>query len=163
MLDISLSGVIWTVVNLLVLYAALRKILFKPVTEIIESRQKEIEEDLASAAARKAQAEAEKAACDAKLAHAGQEAAKLAAQTRARGEREYAAILAKAQADAQKLTGRAREEIEAEREEMLRGARREVASLALLAAAKAAGESAGTERERAIVDAFLAEAGDEDG
>ena len=80
MLSISFSGVLWTVVNLLVLYVALKKILFKPVTEMIESRQREIEENLAHAEARKAQAEAEKQAYDAQLAHAGQAAAQLTAQ-----------------------------------------------------------------------------------
>ena len=43
---------------------------------------------------------------------------------------------------------------------MLRGARNEVASLALLAAAKAAQTALNADSDRALVDAFLAEVGE---
>ena len=54
----------------------------------------------------------------------------------------------------------ARARMAAERENMLRQARGEVASLALLAAAKAAGQAMDAPGEQAMVDAFLSEVGE---
>ena len=48
-----------------------------------------------------------------------------------------------------------------ERENMLRGARNEVASLALLAAAKVAQQAMDGESDKALVDSFLAEVGEQ--
>ncbi len=43
-LDINL---LWTVVNVLVLYAVLRKFLFKPIQNVLEQRQKMMEANMA--------------------------------------------------------------------------------------------------------------------
>lgn len=160
MLSISLSGMVWTVVNLLVLYVLIKKFLWAPVTAVIESRQREIENDLDGAEARNREAEAKRQQYDQQLAHAGQEAAHLVAQAKDRGEREYQAILSRAHADAAKVAAQAQQRAAQEREEMLRGARREVASLALLCAAKVAGKELDAAADRAMVEDFLDQAGD---
>lgn len=160
MLNISLTGMLWTVVNLLVLYILLKKFLWAPVTAMIESRQKEIEDGLAGAAAKDQASQAKLEEYDLRLAQAGQEAARLVAQARDRGQREYEAILAKARDDAGRVTDEARQRVRQEREEMLRGARGEVASLALLCAAKVAGKELDGNADRALVEDFLARTGD---
>lgn len=161
MLNISLTGMLWTVVNLLVLYVLMKKFLWGPVTAMIESRQKEIEDDLDGAAARNAEAEAKRVKYDQQLVHAEQEAAQLVAQAKERGEREYQLILDQAKDDARKLTAQAQARIRQERAEMVRGARREVASLALLAAAKVSRKELDADADRALVDRFLDQAGEE--
>ena len=87
-------------------------------------------------------------------------AARLVAQARDRGQREYEAILAKARDDAGRVTDEARQRVRQEREEMLQGARGEVASLALLCAAKVAGKELDGDADRALVEDFLAGTGD---
>ena len=82
------------------------------------------------------------------------------AQARDRGQREYEAILAKARDDAGRVTDEARQRVRQEREEMLQGARGEVASLALLCAAKVAGKELDGDADRALVEDFLAGTGD---
>lgn len=160
MLDISLTGMLWTVVNLFVLYVLMKKFLWGPVTAMIESRRKEIEDDLDGAAARNAEAEAKRVKYDRQLVHAEQEAALLVAQAKERGEREYQLILDQAKDDARKLTAQAQARIRQERAEMVRGARREVASLALLAAAKVSRKELDADADRALVDRFLDQAGE---
>ena len=160
MLNISLTGMLWTVVNLLVLYVLLKKFLWAPVTAIIESRQKEIEDGLAGAAAKDQASQAKLEEYDLRLAQAGQEAAQLVAQARDRGQREYEAILAKARDDAGRVSDEARQRVRQEREEMLQGAREEVAALALLCAAKVAGKELDRDADRALVEDFLAGTGD---
>ena len=45
-LDINL---LWTVVNVLIMYALLRKFLFKPVQDVLDKRQKMVDDELANA------------------------------------------------------------------------------------------------------------------
>ena len=76
------------------------------------------------------------------------------------GQRAYEARLAQAEDDARRVQAEAESRLATERENMLRGARNEVASLALLAAAKAAQTALNADSDRALVDAFLAEVGE---
>ena len=69
--------------------------------------------------------------------------------------------MAEAQSEAQRLRHEAQAQIASERETMLRSARQEVASLALLAAAKAAGRSMDGNDDKAFVDEFLLEVGEQ--
>lgn len=160
MLDFDPVSIICTVVNLLVLFLVLKCVLFKRVTKIIEDRAASIQNDMDSAKRQSGEAEALKLQYEQKLAEAKAEAAELVTQAKAQGQREYEAALDAARADAQKLLCEARTQIAAEREAMLRGARSEVAQLALLTAAKVSGKSLDGADDRALVDAFLHEAGD---
>ena len=54
-LDINL---LWTVVNVLVMYAVLRKFLFKPVQDVIAKRQQMVDANLADAETSKKEAAA---------------------------------------------------------------------------------------------------------
>ena len=161
MLNISVSGIIFTVINLLVLYFALRHFFFKPVNDIMESRQKDIQDNIDAAQAQKAQAQEMKTSYEAQLAQADAQAAQVLSDAKARGQREYDAAMENARTDADRLAKQSQAQIAADREAMLKGARREVAQLALLAAGKVAGRDMSADDDRVFVDSFLSGAGDE--
>lgn len=71
-LDINL---LYTVVNILVMYALLRKFLFKPVQDVLDKRQKMVDDELANAQDAKTRAEAALAAANDKLHNVDVEAA----------------------------------------------------------------------------------------
>lgn len=77
-----------------------------------------------------------------------------------RAQRVYEGKMAEAETDAKRLRSEAEAQIASERETMLRGARNEVASLALLAAAKVAQRSLDNADDKALVDTFLSEVGE---
>ncbi len=156
MLQISWSGLLWTVINLLVFYLLLKKFLWQPVTDKIESRQKEIRQNLAIAEEQKMQTAKVKADYDARLAQAEEESQGLLRQAENRGRREYQAILASAQAAAEALAGETRRQLEADRTAMLAEVRKEVAGLAMLAASQVAGRQLGGSDDRALLEEFLA-------
>ena len=58
---------LWTVVNVLIMYALLRKFLFKPVQDVLDKRQKMVDDELANAQDAKTKAEAALAAANDKL------------------------------------------------------------------------------------------------
>lgn len=43
------SNILWTIINLLILYALMKHFLFQPVHDILEKRKQEIESDFALA------------------------------------------------------------------------------------------------------------------
>ena len=160
MLELNISTIFLTIVNLLVLYFLLKIFLFNRVTAIIESRQKEIENNMTAAEDQRIKAESMLEEYGDKLTQAGYEAEQLVAQAKTRGEQEYQAILKAAQIDANKLTEDTEAQLESERIAMLAGVRKEVATLALMAAAKVSSMELNQEEDQALVESFLAEAGE---
>lgn len=161
MLEFEPSTIIFTIINLLVLYFILRKLLFGRVNAVLEQRAALVKEELSSAQQKNQQAQALQDEYEGKLTDAHQEAAKIVADAQNRAQRAYETKMADAAADAKRVRAEAEAQISSEREAMLRGARNEVASLALLAAAKVAQKSMSSADDQALVDAFLTEVGEQ--
>lgn len=160
MLDFQLSTIVFTILNLLILYAFLRKFLFGRVNAVMEEREKLIQEQIASAEAGNTKAQALQDQYEQKLSGAREEAEKIVSDAKARAQRTYDEQVAQAQAEARRIQTEAEARIATERQEMLRGVRQEVAQLAVLAASQVAGRDLDQEADRAIVKEFLSEAGE---
>lgn len=160
MLEFHLSTILWTVINLLVLYLFLRKFLFGRINAVLEKREAMIKQNLEAAEESNQQAQAFKTQYEEKLTGAMQEADRMMAEAQNRAQRAYEARIAEAEKDAKQVRQEAEKQIATERAQMLEGAREEVASLALLAAAKVAQKSMDGKDEQALVDSFLAEVGE---
>jgi F-type H+-transporting ATPase subunit b len=140
-----------TIVNLLILFLVLRKLLFKPVTSFMEARAKKIKDSLSDAAIMKGQAQEMAARYEELMAKADEEAERLVKDGEERAKAEAKALVEKAQAEAVEARRRGEEAAELEREK----ARQElVADIAVLAA-EVAGRLVG--REAVAEDARAAE------
>lgn len=160
MLELQVSTIVFTVINLLILYVVLKKVLFGRVNRVLQARADLIQQNLSGAEQEKAQADELKAEYEQKLAQAHAEAAEIVAQAKTRGAQEYQAIMDQAQDEVRRTQAQAQAQNQADREEMLRSARREVAQLAVMAAAKVAQRELDEQSDRAIAEQFLAEAGE---
>ena len=156
MLDFSPYTIAFTILNLLVLWLFLQHFLFGKITDILDRRAQAVQSELDDAAREKERAAQLHRQYDEQLGQARQESAK----TKAQAQQQYQSTLDAAQADARQLMDTTRKQLEAERASMLRGARKEVAQLALLAAAKVAQKELDSQNDLAMVDAFLCEPGD---
>lgn len=160
MLNLDPWTVLWTGINLVVLYLLMHHFLFKPVTAMMEQRTKTIEDGLSQAEAAKQAAQALDQENEARLAQVRGQADQIVAQAKLQGQREYDQIISSAQADAQAIRADAQAQMEAERRQMLQDAQQQVAALALLAAAKVSGRAMDQAGDRDLVEDFLREAGD---
>ena len=151
--------IVWTIVNLLILFLLLKHFLFKPNTKMMESRTAEIENNLKDAEDQKQKAAELTAQYEEKLQGAHAEAAQIVSEAKQRGQKEYDAILKSAAQDAQKEQERSRADLERERDEMLRGVQENVTELVLLTASKLSQKELDEESDRKLVDSFLSEAG----
>ena len=160
MLDFQLSTIVFTIINLLVLYLFLKKFLFGRVNAVLKQREKLIQEQVEAAAAGNTQAQALQDQYEQKLSGAREEAEKIVSDAKVRAQKAYDDQMAQAQAEAKRVQAEAEARIATQRQEMLRGVRQEVAQLAVLAASQVARKDLDRETDRAMVEEFLSEAGE---
>ena len=133
-LDINL---LFTVINLLVLYFFAKKFLFGRVNQILEERKALIEKKFADA--------------------------KTAQDTADGMKTEYEGKLAAAETELEQKRRRAEETMAVERANALRDMKSEIATLVIDAAAKAVGDRNTEEQDKLLYDQFIAEAGEAHG
>lgn len=155
-IDISL---LFTIVNLLVLYLLMRKFLFGPIMRVMDKRQAIIEEGLGNA--RKSQKEAEelKEKYDENLRQVHVECEALLDQAKLRAQKESDLVLENAQREVQQLQDKAREDLKREKDQTMRELQTQVAQLALAAAMKVSGDKNSQEQDLELYDQFLKKAG----
>ena len=93
MLSIDPWNILWTVVNLLVLYLVFKKFLFKPVMKVINARENMIKQQFDDAKKSQEEADALKASYDEKLESAKTEADEIIVNARNRAQEEHEAAL----------------------------------------------------------------------
>ena len=151
MLNIDPYTILFTLINLLILFVAMKKVLFKPINDILESRAKTVQDNLEQAQRQREEAQALKAQYEEQMAQSRQQAAQLLSQAKTQSQEVYQKTVADAQAEAKKVMNAGTERNRHDREIMLKSVREEVASLAAEAAAKVA------EQSDTAIDDFLQE------
>lgn len=151
------ANVIWTVVDLVILFLLMKKFLFGPVTAMLDQRAAAINADLDDAKAQKQAADVLLADHERQIGEARAEAGRIVADAKRRAEAAYEQKLAQAQEEIQRMQQQAARQIEADRRAMLAQTRREIARLSLLAASKVAQQRMDADNEFALVDDFLSE------
>jgi len=138
-----------TIANLLILFLVLRKLLFKPVTAFMDARAKKIKDSLAEASILKGQAEEMAKRYDALMADADAEAERLVKEGEDRAKAESKALLDKALLEAAETRKRGEEAAEREREKARQELIGDIAALAAEVAGRLVGKAAAAEDSRA--------------
>ena len=129
MLTLNLN-ILWTVVNILVLFVLLRKFLYRPVMNVIEQRQKQIDDAIADAEGKKNDAQAVLAQAQDKLQNVDTEAAQRREAYEKQAEKEKEQLLQDAQRQADAIVAEGKAAAEAEHARRLRDANAETSALA---------------------------------
>lgn len=136
MLSIDPWNILWTVVNLLVLYAIFKKFLYQPVMNVINARDDLVKSQFADAKKEQDDAMALKAAYQDKLESAKTEADQIILEARDRAQKEHEMTLEKTRVEADAMLEKAKSDIANEQEKATKVAEAEIAKLALIAARK---------------------------
>ena len=113
-------NVVFTIINLIVLYLALRKFLIKPVTNIMEQRKQMIEGEIADARKEKDKAYDLKAQYEDKLTQAHKESSEIIEKARKSAQTEYNNKVSVASAEADRIIKDAHKAVELDRERQYR-------------------------------------------
>ena len=152
---------LFVLLNFLLLFFVAKKFLFKPVKDMIDSRQQEIDDMYAEADAAKANAEAMEADYKTRLATAQETSDTLVKEAMARGKNREEEIIRQANREADAIREKASADIAREKKKALNDAKDEISAIALEIAGKVIGESMDDEKQQKLVDNFLAELGDQ--
>lgn len=147
------SNILWTIVNLLILYACMMRFLFKPVRNILAKRNEEINASFEDVKKRKEEALELQNQADQQLAQMHEICNQHLAQAKAQASEEYEKIIADANERSEKIIEEARQKtVEAMQEETAK-AQSQIAALIDSAAQKMAGQK----NDEKLYDDFLKE------
>ena len=153
-LDINL---VFTIINLLVLYFLMKKFLFKPVNNIIAQREEAIKKQFDDADEAQKKADDLKKQYEDSLANAKEDSAKLVQEAREKARVEYDRIVKSADEEVTKRMQKAEETIQ---EESIRSMQSEIQNLVVAAASKVVGDQVSPEHSQKLYDDFIAEMGE---
>lgn len=151
---------LFTFCNMLITFAVLRHFLFKPVKQMIDDRQREIDDMYAAAAdAKQKAADLEKEyQTHLQSIKAEQEAMLREATTRAQKREEE--IVNAARAEAQALRNAAEAEMAQERKKAVNDLKNEIGGIAVEIASKVVEREINTADHQALIDEFIRNVGD---
>lgn len=146
-------------VNFLFFLVVVQRVAFGPVSKMLSDRRARIEQGLKDAEQARADRENAEQERLAKITEARREANDILGRAQKVAQETRDADIAATREELERLRSRATEEIAAEKNRALGELRAEVADLALAAAGKVVHETMTGERQRRLVEEFLAETG----
>lgn len=151
---------LFTLVNLFILYKFMKKLLFKPVQNMIDSRQKEIDDLYADAGRSKAEAEALKTQYEGQLSEANAERERILKAAHQRALQQQETMLREAQEQAVGTLKRADEQIELEKKQARNELKNEVSDMAVQIAGAVLARDVKPAEHEALIDSFIDGLGD---
>ena len=162
MLTLNLN-LLYTVVNVLILFLLLRKFLYKPVMGIIAQRQKQVDDALNAAETSKKETAAAMNAAQDKLRNVDTEAAARREAYEQQAETAKQQLLAEAQKQADAIVAEGKAAAEAERQHKLREADAQTTALARAMCEKLLSRNLTEQDDSRLLDDLLEKAGAEHG
>ena len=154
---VAING--WTMIfawcNLLIVYLFLKKLLFKPVKNMIDSRQQEIDGMYSDAEADRKNAEAMKAEYEQKISTAEEDSENIRRAALRQAQLKEEEILKDANEKAQRILERASEEVELEKKRALNEVKNEVSELAIGIASRVIERDVSKEEHKELIDSFI--------
>ena len=155
----------WTMIfawiNLLILYIFLKKLLFVPIKNMIDSRQKEIDDMYSEAEENKTLAEDLKKEYTEKLGAAEEASAEIVKEASRRAELRAEEIIKEANEEASATLRRAEEQIALEKKQAMNDMKNEVSDMALSIAAAVIGRDVDEKEHHDLIDEFIDNIGKE--
>ena len=153
----------WTMifawVNLLILYLAFKKFLFGPIKNMIDSRQKEIDDMYSDAESARSCADGLKAEYEEKISHANEESEQILKSALRRAQLKEEEILREANAQAERTLERAEEQIELEKKRALNEVKNEVSAMAIGIASAVIERDVSESEHKELIDDFISNIG----
>lgn len=159
-ISLELWTSIFTLCNLVILFFVMKKLLFKPVKKMIDSRQQEVDEMYANANQDKEAAAQMKADYEQKLAHVSEQSAQMLKDATRRAQKREEEILTEAQEKAAQTLKRADEQIEMEKKRALNDIKDEVSGMAVDIASAILTRDIKPEEHSELIDSFIENLGD---
>ncbi len=154
------ATIVVQIFNFIVLLIFLRLVVYRPVVNILEQRQKAIVENITAAEEERKQAESLRQSYLAEMQKSKEEAQAIIQQATKAGEAQAQQIVEAAKAEALRIKDSAIADIEREKEKAVAELREQLVSLSLLVANKVVAHQITDNLQHDIVQEFIKEAGE---
>lgn len=151
---------LFTFCNMLITFAVLKHFLFKPVKQMIDDRQQEIDAMYADAAAAQQKAAALEEEYQAHLQSIKQEQENLLREAAIRAQKREEEIVNAARAEAQALRTAAEADVAQERKKAVNDLKNEIGGIAVEIASKVVEREINKADHQALIDEFIRNVGD---
>jgi len=160
-ISVNIWQIIISFANLLIMFLILKRVLFKPVQKMFETRRQQVETIYAQANENREAAASMKQEYETKMASARDEADGLVRAAVQSAQRRSDAIMAEANSQASHLKQKAEAEIAQEKRQMLKDVRGEISDLAVSIASKVVEREINPQDQQDFVDAFIRNVGEQ--
>lgn len=151
---------VFQIINTIILFIVLRKILFKPVLNIIDARENAIKSDIATGEQAKNEGLALKAEYEKKLAAVKNEGQEIIKQATLRAEQKSEEIISTAKEEATSLKERANKDIAQEKQKVMNELKNDISNIAILAASKVIEKDIDQAKHEEMINKFIEEVGE---
>ena len=148
------------IVNTIILFWILKRILFKPVLNIIDARENAIKEDIATGEKAKNEGLALKSEYEKKLSVAKSEGQEIIKQATLRAEQKSEEIISTAKEEAISLKDKANRDIAQEKEKVMNELKNDISNIAILAASKVIEKDIDQAKHEEMINKFIEEVGE---
>ena len=146
--------------NLLILFLFLKKLLFKPLKDMIDSRQQEIDDMYSDAEGSRAEAALLKSEYEARLESANSESEEILKSAMRRAKLKEEDILREANEKAARTMERAYEQVELEKKRAINEVKNQVAEMAIDIASAVIERDVKSDEHASLIDSFIEKMGD---
>lgn len=153
-------NIIWTFVDLIVLYILLKKFLFARVQKVLDQRQEMIQGQMDHAKEQEALANQNLQQARETVENATKEAREKAQRILEAASRKEKEQLQASEEEAKRILISSRKQAEQERKKLLADTQDEMVTIAMLAARKAVGNNINEEKEKALFEDLLKKVGE---
>ena len=158
-ISVNVWQILFSLANLLLLFILIKKLLFKPVKNVLDKRQETLDESYKAAAEANAEAQKNREELEAKLAGANERADEIIRtatdNAKFRGEK----IIEEAQERADGIIRVAQTEAELERKKAADSIKHEIVEVSSALSEKMLEREINTEDHRALIDSFIEDIG----
>ena len=147
----------FTIINILVLYFILKKLLFKPVTNFMDNRTNKIDEALKMAAEAKSKLASMEDEHQRRLKEIKDEGSLLIKDYEKKATEEYTSIIEKAKEESAIMLKNTRAELETEKEQLMSNLKEEVVTLVLETSEKVLDRNVNSEDNRKFIQDLIKE------
>ena len=158
-LNINFFTALFTLVNTIALFLVLKHFLFQPVMNMIEDRQKEIDDMYSEADNAKTSAKAMEAEYKQKLSNAVETGDRIVKEAVARAQSREEEIIRNANAEASAIMDKASADIAQEKKKAINDAKNEISGLAMAIAGKVVERELTAADQELLIDRFIDELG----
>lgn len=159
-ISVNLWQILISLINLFLLFLIIKKFLFKPVKNMLEQRQKELDEQYEAAENAELQANENRRVWEEKLSEADAQADTILQSATENAKYRGDKMIAEAKERADGIIRVAQNEAELERQKATDGIKREIVEVSGALTEKMLEREINTEDHRALIDSFIEKIGD---